>query len=184
MVRKLRYICDSLSRSSLQCWRSLTFWCGSGSIKILFCKHYFTPLNTFMRKEKDPDPYLCLMDSDPGGPKTSGSCFGSGFQNWFTVKLTDVRTGLSSSERTRCAPSAPAASGCSSAPSSWDAALTSRVLILSSTTTSRLLRWVVLGAASHQINICSTSSFCLFQTLETWSLPFLTPPPLLPSPCS
>ncbi len=32
--------------------------------KILFCKHYFSPLNTFMRKGKDPDP---------GGPKTSGS---------------------------------------------------------------------------------------------------------------
>jgi hypothetical protein len=46
-------------------------------VKILFCKHYFSPLNTFMRKGKDPDPdpYLWLMDSnpDPGGPKTSGS---------------------------------------------------------------------------------------------------------------
>ncbi len=43
-------------------------------IKILFCKHYFSPLNTFMRKGKDPDPepdpYLWLMDPDPGGPKT------------------------------------------------------------------------------------------------------------------
>jgi hypothetical protein len=39
--------------------------------KILFCKHYFSPLNTFMRKGKDPDPelYLCLMDPDPGGQK-------------------------------------------------------------------------------------------------------------------
>jgi hypothetical protein len=35
-------------------------------VKILFCKHYFSPLNTFMRKGKDPEP-------DPGGPKTSGS---------------------------------------------------------------------------------------------------------------
>jgi hypothetical protein len=26
-----------------------------------------------MRKGKDPDPYLCLMDTDPGGPKTCGS---------------------------------------------------------------------------------------------------------------
>jgi hypothetical protein len=27
-------------------------------IKILFCGHYFSPLNTFLRKGKDPDPYL------------------------------------------------------------------------------------------------------------------------------
>jgi hypothetical protein len=33
-------------------------------VEILFCKHYFRLLNTFMRKRKDPDP---------GGPKTSGS---------------------------------------------------------------------------------------------------------------
>jgi hypothetical protein len=26
--------------------------------KILFCKLYFSPLNTFMRKGKDPDPNL------------------------------------------------------------------------------------------------------------------------------
>jgi hypothetical protein len=25
-------------------------------VKILFCRHYFSPLNTFMRKGKDPDP--------------------------------------------------------------------------------------------------------------------------------
>ena len=43
-------------------------------VKILFCMHYFSPLNTFMRKgkdpEPDPDPYLWLMDpdSDPGDP--------------------------------------------------------------------------------------------------------------------
>jgi hypothetical protein len=42
---------------------------------MLFYKHYFSPLNTFMRKEKDPDPYLRLMD--PGGPKTCGSETGS-----------------------------------------------------------------------------------------------------------
>ncbi len=35
--------------------------------------HYFSPLNSFMRKGKDPDPHLWLMDPDPGGPKTSGS---------------------------------------------------------------------------------------------------------------
>jgi len=53
-------------------------------VKILFCRHYFSPLNTSMRKGKDPEPdsvpYLWLMDPDPGGPKTSGSCgSGSGF---------------------------------------------------------------------------------------------------------
>ncbi len=26
--------------------------------KILFCRHYFSPFNTSMRKGKDPDPYL------------------------------------------------------------------------------------------------------------------------------
>ncbi len=46
---------------------------------MLFCRHYFSPLYTFIRKEKDlepdQDPYLWLMN--PGGPKTCGSC-GSG----------------------------------------------------------------------------------------------------------
>jgi hypothetical protein len=50
-------------------------------LKFYFVKHYFSPLKTFMRKGKDPeldlDPHLLLMDSDPGGPKTYGSC-GSG----------------------------------------------------------------------------------------------------------
>jgi hypothetical protein len=27
-------------------------------VQILFCKHYFSPLNNFIRKGKDPDPYL------------------------------------------------------------------------------------------------------------------------------
>jgi hypothetical protein len=27
-------------------------------VKILFCRHYFSPLKTFMRQGKDPDPYL------------------------------------------------------------------------------------------------------------------------------
>jgi hypothetical protein len=27
-------------------------------VKILFCKHYFSELDAFMRKGKDPDPYL------------------------------------------------------------------------------------------------------------------------------
>ncbi len=34
-------------------------------VKISFCKHYFSPLNIFMRKGKDPDPYLWLKDPDP-----------------------------------------------------------------------------------------------------------------------
>jgi hypothetical protein len=44
-------------------------------VKILFCRHYFSQLNTYMRKGKDPDPHLLIMDSDPdpGGPKTCGS---------------------------------------------------------------------------------------------------------------
>jgi hypothetical protein len=46
-------------------------------VKILFCKHYFSPLNVFIRNGKDlgPEqhPYLWLTDSDPGGPKTCGS---------------------------------------------------------------------------------------------------------------
>ncbi len=47
--------------------------------KKFFASIHFRPLNTFMRKGKDPepDPYLWLMDPDPGGPKTCGSC-GSG----------------------------------------------------------------------------------------------------------
>jgi hypothetical protein len=47
---------------------------------MLFCRHYFSPLNTFMRKGKDPDPdpHLWLMDPDPGGPKACGSGFRSG----------------------------------------------------------------------------------------------------------
>ncbi len=51
---------------------------------MLFCRHYFSPLNTFMRKgnDPDPDPHLWLMDPDPGGPKTCGSC-GSGFPTLF-----------------------------------------------------------------------------------------------------
>jgi hypothetical protein len=46
---------------------------------MLFCRHYFSPLNTFMRKGKDPepepDPHLLRMDPgpDPGGAKPWGS---------------------------------------------------------------------------------------------------------------
>ncbi len=46
-------------------------------VQIIFCMNYFSPLNTFMRKGKDPDPYFWLIDPDPG-PITCGSC-GSGF---------------------------------------------------------------------------------------------------------
>ncbi len=44
-------------------------------LKFYFVKHFFTPRNTFMgkRKEPEPDPYLWLVDLDPGGPKTCGS---------------------------------------------------------------------------------------------------------------
>ncbi len=40
-------------------------------VKILFCRHYFSPLNTFMSKRKNPvpDPYLWLMYPDPGAQK-------------------------------------------------------------------------------------------------------------------
>ncbi len=71
----------------LQCWKFnfLLKFC----VKILFCMHYFSSLNTFMRKGKDPDPnpdpdpdpYLWLMHPDLGGPKKPcGS--GSGSQHW------------------------------------------------------------------------------------------------------
>ncbi len=48
---------------------------------ISFGKHYFSPLNTFMRKGKDPDPYLCLTDPNPRGQKTCGFRYGSPIQN-------------------------------------------------------------------------------------------------------
>ncbi len=57
-------------------------------VKIKFSKHYFSLLNTFMRKGKDPapelNPYIWLRDPDLGGPKTCGSC-GSGYP---TLKKT------------------------------------------------------------------------------------------------
>ncbi len=50
--------------------------------KILIFKHYFSLLNTLMRKGKDPNPdpvpYRWLMDPDPWGPKTCGCGSGSG----------------------------------------------------------------------------------------------------------
>jgi hypothetical protein len=43
-------------------------------VKILICRHYFSPLNKNPEPDPDPDPYLRLMDPDPDprGPKTSG----------------------------------------------------------------------------------------------------------------
>ena len=50
-------------------------------VKMLFYRLYFSPLNTFMRKGKNPvpdlDPYLWLMDPNPGGSKTCRSGSGS-----------------------------------------------------------------------------------------------------------
>ena len=45
---------------------------------MLFCQHYFSPLNTFMRNGKDPDPY----------PLTNGS--GSGRSKYIRITNTDV----------------------------------------------------------------------------------------------
>jgi hypothetical protein len=47
---------------------------------------YFSSLNTFTRKGKDPDSYLRLIDPAPGGPKTCSSGSGSPtlvFSNWY-----------------------------------------------------------------------------------------------------
>ncbi len=58
-------------------------------VKILFCRHYFNPLNTSMRKGKDPHLWIRrirLMDPDLGGPKTCGSC-GSGIGIPYTASL-------------------------------------------------------------------------------------------------
>ncbi len=62
---------------------------GKLCVKILFCTHYFSPLNTFMRKGKESDPYLWL--TDPEGPKTCGSC-GSGTLTLFK-RLTCLSVG-------------------------------------------------------------------------------------------
>jgi hypothetical protein len=36
---------------------------------MLFCRHYFNPFNTFMRKGKDPDPVPLTNGSGFGRPK-------------------------------------------------------------------------------------------------------------------
>ncbi len=58
-------------------------------VKMLFCRHYFSSLNTFMRKGKDP--HLLLIDPDPGGPKTCGygSGSGSGSPTLFNIHETE-----------------------------------------------------------------------------------------------
>ncbi len=48
----------------------IKFLTGKFCVKILLRNHYFSPLNTFKRKEKDPDPE---PDPDPEGQKTYGS---------------------------------------------------------------------------------------------------------------
>ncbi len=56
------------------------------SCNILFCKHYFSPLNTFMRKGKDPDPYGTV-------PLTNGYGSGKPRNTWISntgVQLTDI----------------------------------------------------------------------------------------------
>jgi hypothetical protein len=83
---------DDGKKATVQCRRSVTFWCGSVPpdpapffsdfkdtkkyfLPYFLLKSYFAsiiscrPLNTFLRKGKDPDPfpYLWLMDPDPGG---------------------------------------------------------------------------------------------------------------------
>ncbi len=61
-------------------------------VKILLCEHYFSWLNTFMRKGKDPeldpdhDLYLWLMDPDPDpeSPKTCRSGSPTMVSGWWT----------------------------------------------------------------------------------------------------
>ncbi len=86
LVKSVKELC----RCRQQRWASVTFWCGSGfflitypqahylqSEKLNFWKHFFSNFilqALFMRKGKDPDPdpYLWLIDPDPGGQKQSG----------------------------------------------------------------------------------------------------------------
>jgi hypothetical protein len=64
------FISDNLPTGTLSSFMNILFllkFC----VKMLFCRHYFSPLNTFMRKGKDPeldpDPYLWLI-TDPADP--------------------------------------------------------------------------------------------------------------------
>ncbi len=76
----LIFFSNNLPAGTLSSVLKMYFFAKIFCVKILFCKHYFSPLNTFMIKGKDPnpDPYLWLIDPDIGGPETCGSC-GSGF---------------------------------------------------------------------------------------------------------
>ncbi len=61
-----------------------------------FCKHYFSPPNTFMRKGNNPNSYLWLMVLDSGGSKTCWSASGSGSPTlvvWFNKKLCNFQAG-------------------------------------------------------------------------------------------
>ncbi len=52
-------------------------------VKILFCKHYVSPLNTFMRKGKDPDPELDPYPSVPNG-------YGSGRPKSIQIRIPNT----------------------------------------------------------------------------------------------
>ncbi len=64
------FLISYLQAHYLQSWKFNFLLKFGVTLQVLFCKHYFSPLNTFLRKGKDPDPYLWLMDPDPRGPNT------------------------------------------------------------------------------------------------------------------
>jgi hypothetical protein len=66
---------DNLSTGTLFSVAKITFFCFKISVKILFCKHYFSPLNTFMRKGKDPDPKNMPCRSGSGSGSVSPTLF-------------------------------------------------------------------------------------------------------------
>ncbi len=63
MQYKLFFPYFGLPTGTLSSVLKIRFFAKKFCVKILFCKHYFSPLNTFMRKGKDPepDPYLLLV---------------------------------------------------------------------------------------------------------------------------
>ncbi len=63
-------------------------------VKIVFCMHYFSPLNTLMRKGKvlEPDTYIWLID--PGGLKISGSCGSGSGSGSPTLDVTYQKTSI------------------------------------------------------------------------------------------
>ncbi len=70
LTGRIRLLSSVTSRMQAHYLQSLTYcFKEKFCVKILFCKHYFSLLNTFMRKKKDPDPYLWLTDPYPGGTK-------------------------------------------------------------------------------------------------------------------